>query len=209
MLTRLSAALALLVLAAGCTPLAVFSTPPRVFKLTPAVDRQDGAPVGWQLLVETPLTSAMLNSTRIVLREEGGNLNYYSDAEWAEPLPEMIQGLMIESFENTGRIVAIGRETSGLRADYVLLTEIRDFYAEYQDGEPDKTAPTVRVRIRTKLVRMPRRTIEAGETFEATVRAGSPAMADIVQAYNTAFHDVARRAAEWALRPGQRPAGGR
>ncbi|HYC04437.1 MAG TPA: ABC-type transport auxiliary lipoprotein family protein [Azospirillaceae bacterium] len=197
-----------LVALGACSLVPGLAPQPRVFKLAPANETQAGTPVGWQLLVATPQTVAMLNSTRIVLREQGGHLDYFADVEWAAPLPELMQGLLIESLENTGRIESIARETSGLRADYLLMTEIHEFQAEYLNGEPEKTIPVVRVRLTSKLVRMPRRVIEASQTFEASVRAAGPTMVDIVEAYNTAFQDCARRLGDWALNPGQRLGGG-
>ena len=62
---------------------------------------------------------------------------------------------MIESFENSKRIVAVGRESIGLRADFILKSELREFQAEYFDGG----VPSVRVAINAKLVQMPRRSI--------------------------------------------------
>ena len=46
-------------------------------------------------------------------------------AAWTDRVPAMIQTLLVASFENTGKIVAVGRESVGLRADFLLKTEIR------------------------------------------------------------------------------------
>src|SRR3546814_3362056 len=43
----------------------------------------------------------------------------------------MLQSLIVQSFDNTGRIVGVGRETAGLGADFVLKTDLRAFQAEY------------------------------------------------------------------------------
>ena len=71
----------------------------------------------------------------------------------------------------------VGRDTIGLRADYVLKSELREFQAEYA-GANDSNPPRIHVRINAKLVAMPRRTIEAGKTFEALERAGVDMMWD-------------------------------
>ena len=44
-----------------------------------------------------------------------------------------LQTLIIESFENSGRIVAVGRESVGLRADFTLKTELREKGVKNED----------------------------------------------------------------------------
>jgi cholesterol transport system auxiliary component len=110
----------------------------------------------------------------------------------------MVQTLMVESFENSGRVVSVGRDTIGLRADYVLKSELREFQAEYT-GPNDPSPPQIHVRINAKLVAMPRRNIEAGKTFEALERAQSTSFQDIIAAYDDALGKVLRRLVEWSL----------
>ena len=93
----------------------------------------------------------------------------------------MVQTLMVESFEEilNSRVVSVGRDTIGLRADYVLKSELREFQAEYA-AAGDQGPPQIHVRINAELVAMPRRTIEAGKTFEALEPARSAAFQDII-----------------------------
>ena len=108
----------------------------------------------------------------------------------------MVQTLLVESFENTGRIVAVGRQAFGLRSDFNLKSELREFQAEYGvQGE----APLVRVRLNVKIIQQPRRDIIASQNFEATATAGGTAMADIIAAFDDALGKVLRRVIEWTL----------
>lgn len=197
------AALAPLLGAGGCALAPVFSSSNRVTRLSAAAEFAPGPTLGWQLLVGQPAANVSLNTTRIAFTSAKGGINYFS-AEWDDPLPAMVQTLVIESFENSGRIMAVARDTSGLRADYILMLDIRDFSADYGDGAPEQTAPTVKVGLRAKLVAMPRRMIEESALFEARAVAASPAFGDIASAFDAAFHDVARRLTEWTLQPGRR-----
>ena len=61
---------------------------------------------------------------------EPTRFDYYALANWTDRAPLMVQGLVVESFENSGRIVAVGREAVGLKPDFVLKIEIREFQAE-------------------------------------------------------------------------------
>ena len=61
-------------------------------------------------------------------------IEYYARAQWSDRAPQMVQTLMIESFENSQRIIAVGRDVVGLRADFILKSELREFQAEYFNG---------------------------------------------------------------------------
>jgi len=108
----------------------------------------------------------------------------------------MIQTLLVESFENTGKIVAVARQATDLRADYVLKTDLREFQAELSDGG----LPTARVRINAKLVKMPERTIIASFKAERAVEAEGPELLQVVHAFDTALGKVLKRVVEWALK---------
>lgn len=198
-------ALASLMPLAGCSPATLLTggKVQRVYVLTPAREFTAGlARAPWQLLVETPLANAAVDTPRIVLGETSNRMTYYSGASWADTGPDMMQTLLVESFENSRRIVAVGVERSGLRADFILKTDLRDFHANYKGHDPHDTAPEATVRMNAKLVRMPRRNIVAGDTFEATVRAASPALDDIIKAFDQATGAVLRRIVEWTLQQG-------
>ncbi len=139
-----------------------------------------------QILIETPVAAAGLDTGRIALSRSATTLDYFAGVSWTDRAPAMVQTLMVESFENSSRVVSVGRDTIGLRADYVLKSELREFQAEYA-GADDQGPPQIHVRINAKLVAMPRRTIEAGKTFEALEPARSAAFQDIIAAYDDAL----------------------
>ncbi|MGQ0664550.1 MAG: ABC-type transport auxiliary lipoprotein family protein [Pseudomonadota bacterium] len=178
--------------------------PPQLYTLTPKSTYSPELPqVDWQLIVETPVAPAGLNTSRIALQRSPISLDYYARSNWTDLAPLLVQTLLIESFENTGKILAVGRESTALRADYVLKTELREFQAEYDGGD----APLIRVRLNGKLVQMPTRTIIANHTAERTVRSEKGDMAGIVQAFDDALGKVMKQLVEWALLvPGERPA---
>src|SRR3546814_15610633 len=105
----------------------------------------------------------------------------------------MIQTLMIESFENSRKIVSVGRESIGLRADFILKSELRELQAVYYNGG----LPEAWVRINDKLVQMPRRAIVASQSFDAKVTADADPLPPVVTAYDASPGQVLRRADEW------------
>jgi len=197
------AALLCIVLAgvAACAG-ALTPTPARLFTLTAAERFDPALPQGnFQLLVETPVASAALDTPRIAVERTPTSIDYLADATWTDRAPAMVQGLIVRSFEESGKIVSVGRDTAGLRSDLVLRVELRDFQAQYSSpnlGNPDR----VRVRLSAKLVAMPRRTIEAGEMFEAVAPVQDGGIDGVVTAFNAAFKQVMEQMVAWTLRTG-------
>ncbi|MGF1608027.1 MAG: ABC-type transport auxiliary lipoprotein family protein [Kiloniellales bacterium] len=184
----------------ACTGLVPGQTPPPVlYGLTPkSTFRDDLPPVDWQLIIEAPVANAGLNTTRIALQHDPMRLEYYARSSWTDRAPLMIQTLIVESFENSGKIISVGRESVGLRADFVLKSELREFQAEYYHGG----LPKVRARINLKLVRMPHREIIGSQSFEAVIEASANNLDAIVIAFDEALGKVMRRVVEWTISAG-------
>jgi cholesterol transport system auxiliary component len=187
--------------------------PPRMYVLTPKSTFSTSLPnVDWQLLVEVPQSPAGVNTARIALRDSPIEMRYFELANWTDLAPKMIQTLIVESFENSERIIAVGREAIGLRADYILKTELREFQAEYAQRLPENTdaglegvaPPTIRVRINAKLIKMPRRSIVASKNFEYTVEATTNSMEAIIGGFDDALGKTMRRLVEWTLTNGEK-----
>ncbi|CAO3362226.1 ABC-type transport auxiliary lipoprotein family protein [Azospirillum melinis] len=196
---------ALLLGLAACSTLN--PTAPHLYTLTPRASVAAGPKADWQLLVETPAAAAGIDTPRIALARTPTSLDYFADVSWADRAPNMVQGLIVQTFEDSGRIVSVGRDTVGLRSDYVLKSELRDFQAEYATpgaGMPDR----VHVRLSAKLVAMPRRTIEAGETFEASAPVRGRSFTDVIAAFDQALGQVTGELVSWSLSQRFRPSGG-
>lgn len=220
MLNRRSAAVAraltgvMCLAVSGCVELpGVNEEPPRLYVLTPKSTYPKNLPtVKWQLLIETPVSPAGLNTARIALQDSPIELRYFQYAKWTDFAPKMVQALIIESFENSGRIVSVGREQIGLRSDFLLKTELREFQAEYEARLPDGTKslgpgdapPWARVRINVKLVKMPQREIVATQTFERRIRARANRMSDIIGAFDDALGKTLKSIVVWTLKTGER-----
>ena len=194
-------AVAAIVLVAACSGafLPGQKPPPKLFDLTPKSTFDNDLPeANWQLLVEAPIAAAGINTSRIALKRSPTTLDYFAGAEWSDRAPALVQTLMIESFENTDKIISVGRETVALRSDYSLKLELREFQAEYYEGED--VPPKVNVRINAKLVLMPDRLIMASETYAFEIPAKSNTLEDIVLAFNEALGKVLKRVVGWTLR---------
>jgi len=199
-LLKVFAAVYLAVVLSGCEGLvpALGGPPANLYTLTPKnTFTKELQRVRWQLVVDEPLASGGLNIDRIALRHSPTELKYFARARWTERAPRMVQTLMVESFENSGAIVAVGRKAIGLRSDYNLITELREFQAEYFESDG---VPTVRVRLNAKLVKQPRRAIVASRTFESTIKSEGKAMRNVIRAFDQALGKVLRHTVEWTIK---------
>jgi len=176
-------------------------TPPNIYWLTPkSTFGEDLNPVNWQLVVDIPYAPAAINTQRIALMRNPIQVEYYANSNWTDRAPLMLQGLIVESFENSGMITSVGRQSVGLRSDFVLLVEMREFQMEYFDGA---TVPSAHIRINCKLVEMPNRLIVANESFEAVELSSSDTMLAIVDSMDLALGKVLKRIVRWTLTVGE------
>ena len=185
--------------AATCSSLIPGSgAPPQLYVLMRKTTFPPDLPtVSRQLLVDTPVAPAEIDTTRVALTRSPTTIDYFANAAWSDRAPAMVQSLLIESFEQTGKIISVARDSAVLRADYILMPELRRFEARYESGE---SPPTVLVRLLVRVVRMPERTIIGEEIAEGRETAQANAMDAIVEAYNEALGSVMKRLVTWTLR---------
>lgn len=170
--------------------------PPRLYDLTPKSTFAEDLPeVDARVTVEVPTATAGLNTARIALRPTDTTLEYYAGARWIDVVPIMVQNLLLESLDNAGKLDVLGREVVGIRADYALRVHVREFQAEYSEGEP----PTVRVRLQARLLRLPRRTSVAATSRGFTIRAADGSLPAIVIAFDDGLGKALRRVVEWTI----------
>ena len=149
-----------------------------------------------QLLVDLPQAPAGIDTTRIALTRAPFSLDYYADSEWTDRVSALVQTALLASFENSKAITAIDRESIGLRADFILKTEIRHFEAV---GDGSGAPPTVWVAMTARLVAMPQREIIAQASFERRVPAAASEVPAVVAAFNAAADAVIKDIVVWTV----------
>jgi cholesterol transport system auxiliary component len=170
---------------------------PQLYVLTPKTTFAPDLPkVDWQLLVDVPIAPAEIDTDRIVLQRTPYTVDRFANAAWPDRAPLMVQTLLVESFESTGKITAIARESVGLRADYVLKPELRKFTAVY---DTPTGGPLASIILNVRLVKMPARAIIAQQTFDSRERARQNEMEAIIEAFDVALGKVLKRTIEWTL----------
>jgi len=188
------AAAAALALAACGGILPAPAPPPALYHFNAAADfPPPGRTIPVQLLVAAPLADSALDTQRIALARGPTVLDYYADVAWTDRLGVAIQSRLIESLENSHRFAAVGAETGMLRADALLVTELRHFEAVYDGGG----LPSWRIEVAAKLVQMPDRMVVAVQDFQGQQAAARNDVPAVVDAADTAWRGVARQIADW------------
>jgi cholesterol transport system auxiliary component len=173
---------------AGCGLVPDVNQPLTLYTLKPRLAAQSQPPkVTWQLVVSEPAAERDIDTTRIALSRTANVIEYFADGNWSDTAPKMVQAKLIEAFETTKSVPAVGRDAAGLRADYILQSDLRDFQVEYAQGSG---APVAHIRLTAKLVQMPERRITRTVTAEASAPASGKDLAAIVVAFEQALGQV-------------------
>ncbi len=184
----------------GCSLIPDVNQPLDLYTLRPQVAFDQPLPkVTWQLVVAEPVAERDINTTRIALTRAPNSIEYFAKGNWTDTAPALVQAKLIEAFEATGSIVAIGRDAAGLRPDFILQSDLRDFQAEFTGTDAAPGAPSVHVRLMAKLVRMPDRRIVRSVGAEQSVVASSVAVPTIVVAFEQALGAVLKTVVQGTL----------
>jgi cholesterol transport system auxiliary component len=196
-LTRRSLVAGLAVLPAGCSAILGGGPPASLYALT-ALDQfpRDWRMVRLQLLVDRPVASAALDTNRIALRRNELNFDYFANADWADSAPSMVQALLVDSLQRSGRVTAVSRDTMAIRGDVELRMDMRHFEADYSSG---RALPTVRIEFGLMLVRVDDRATIATRTVLATREPRQNSVPAVVAAFNAALHEAVRETIGWTL----------
>jgi cholesterol transport system auxiliary component len=182
---------------AGCASLLGVGPAPHLYRVTPKSTYPANLPhPAAQLLVDVPLVPAGLDTSRIALTRSAVSIDYFADSEWTARVPLLVQTALLQSFENSKTITAIDRESVGLRADFILMTEIRHFEAIYDSSNE---APNVRVEIIARLVSPSDRAIVAQASFERRHPASANEIPQIVLAFDEALGGVMEDIIVWTV----------
>ncbi|HEX3432057.1 MAG TPA: ABC-type transport auxiliary lipoprotein family protein [Rhizomicrobium sp.] len=181
---------------AGCgSLLGPSNPPPQIYRLSPEIASQPGGTsVPWQLAVARPDATQTLDTDRIALLR-GPLMDYYADAQWNDSAPRLVQSLLVEAFDSSGRVQAAARDSASLRADVTLASDLRDFEAQYDSANP---APLVVIDIEAKLLDA-RGQVIASVDSRQTARASQNNVASVVAAFDQAMAAALSQIVGWTL----------
>ncbi|MEM6889343.1 MAG: ABC-type transport auxiliary lipoprotein family protein [Pseudomonadota bacterium] len=206
----------LLFLVSGCTGLSTLTSaaaPTDLYLLTPKSTFDPNLPrLRQQIAVTEPTATAAVSNDRITVQPSPLEVRFLAGARWVDRAPLIVQSLLIESYENSGKVDAVGRSAIGLRADYLIVTDVREFQARVSDLEALDAPLEAHVRLNIKIINAESDRIIASRSFERVYGAESDEAKDIVAAFDVALGRVMKAAVEWSIKQmysdAQRPSGG-
>lgn len=191
-------------LVGGCAGLGTLkqaAKPNDLYLLTPKSTFSSALPrIQKQIVVEEPTATAAVNTDQIAIQPTPFQVQYLPRARWVDRAPLIVQTLLIESFENSGKVAAVGRSTVGLRADYVIAPDLREFQgivvADPENGDKIR----IEVRMNIKVIDEYDDKIIASNSFQENVVAVSDQTSDLIKAFDLALGRAMRDAVEWSIR---------
>lgn len=178
-----------------------------VYDLDPRVGADPAWPrVDWQLSLAKVNATRVGDSLRIAVRPAANELQIYKGASWARIPTDMLEGAILRTLEDSGRIGAVARQGSGMSAEYRLLLELRRFESDYAaPGMP----PTVVIEVNAKLLHIASQRVVDSRTFLQQTPTSSTSIESVVEAFDQALHAVTGEIVGWVLLAGSEDAQGR
>ncbi|MEZ5566444.1 MAG: ABC-type transport auxiliary lipoprotein family protein [Gammaproteobacteria bacterium] len=196
----IAASIVLLGVLSGCVSLPAREA---VQLYTPALsstDATDAPGVQWQLVIDRPLSDPALDSPRIAVRPRPNELQSYAGARWTAAAPDIVETALLRRFQDSGRIMAVGRARDALRADYVLQLDLRAFESVY---DVEGSAPHAHIALYATLLDASSRDVVASRLFVHNSTASGEAVPAVVDAVGVALSALSTELMEWTLSSAQ------
>jgi len=157
---------------------------PVTFRLTaPALEAAQGDRSDATLGVARPRTAPALDSAAIAVVRPGQSFDYYTGVRWVEPVPAMLQQLLVQTLASSGAYATVVSVPSRVNIEQLLDVELRRFEAVADDEE---SAPRVYVQMQVTLVDARHGTRLASALAAAEQTAAANRRSDVIDAFEKA-----------------------
>jgi cholesterol transport system auxiliary component len=146
------------------------------------------------LAVDLPSALQILDTEKIVISPQPGEVAYLSDAQWLDRLPRLMQARIVQAFENSTRIRAVAKSQDRINGDYLLVIDVRQFGMIAYEG------PYAVVELSVKIVYQRGGRIAAATVIGSKVQASGTAGAQATLALDQAFSEVLVQMVKWTSR---------
>jgi ABC-type uncharacterized transport system auxiliary subunit len=185
---------------AGCARMLIGDRPPPTeFRLMPEVELASDLPeVDWVLIVAEPNAEGALDSERIALLSDGVRIQPLADAVWSDRPTAMLQFAIVQAFQRTGRLPAVGTDRDALPGRFLLQSTLDAFQLE-----PEGQGFAVDMSLHARLLRLPAREVAGAAEFARRVPTAGASNAEAVSAFNRAAGGVLGDLIAWTLQRGR------
>jgi cholesterol transport system auxiliary component len=155
--------------------------------------------VTWQLVVAKPTAARVVDSPRIAVRPVPGELQVYKGVTWSQPSTDLVEATVLRALEDSGKIPAVARLGSGVRADYKLVMDLRRYEADYAGN----AVPSATIELTTKLMHTTDQRIVASRTFLQREPSSGVEVAQVAVAFDQALEKLGGEVVGWVLTTGE------
>lgn len=155
-----------------------------------------GQAVEWQIRIDTPHSSEFLDSTRIAVRRADNTLQVFEAVRWSDSVPDLLQSHLSQTFNDSGKITAVVGLDNNTASDALLLLDIRQFEAVYQDN--DREAAAV-ISVQAKIQSLKSNRIIASKHFLVNISSADKKIPQVMNAFDTALQQLSQDILTWTL----------
>jgi ABC-type uncharacterized transport system auxiliary subunit len=184
----------------GCASMLIGSrTPPTEFRLMPETGSAEDLPkVDWVLIVAEPNAEGALDSERIAVLSDGVRIQPLAEAVWSDRPTAMLQFAIVQAFQRSGRLPAVGTDRDALPGRFLLQSNLDAFQLE-----PDGRGFAVDMSLHARLLRLPTREVVGATELSRRVPATGNSNEQAVAAFNHAAGGVLDDLIAWTIRTGR------
>ncbi len=162
-----------------------------------------GRKVNFNLSVNVPRSSQVLNNEKILVKPRPSVIQYYRQIAWSDRIPKLVHRRLLQAFEDSKRVRSVGARADGFDSQYDLLIEIRDFQIEPSEKTPAKNGIQplqVKVTFFAKLIYEQNAKVVRSTKITRIVEVGAETRQNIATAFNSAFGKATASLVKWTLK---------
>ena len=120
----------------------------------------------------------------------------FEAVRWSDNVPDLLQSKLSQSFNDSGKITAVVGLDNNTASDALLLLDIRQFEAVYEDN--DRSASAV-ISVQAKIQSLKNNRIIASKHFLVNVPAADKNIPQVMTAFDSALQQVSQDILSWSL----------
>jgi len=156
-----------------------------VLNEVPASEYQVSSRISKIIRVREMEAGRFIDSQRIIFSSDAKTRGYYQFAFWVDSPPRRMSFLLENALDNSSLFAGVVRESSGIAADYELVTEIIDFF-----HDTTKKPGKARIKIQAELIDLSNRRVKARTVFSAESKASSYNVEGAIDGFQRALEEV-------------------
>lgn len=146
-----------------------------------------------QVLIPEPHALQALNTDKIAVKPTQNTFSYYQKVAWADTAPKLFQALLLQTFQNSGRVKAVGLPGESLLINYQVVTELRAFQVETFGSD------RARIEVAVKLLNDSNGRVVDSEVFRAEVPTAGDSVERATVGLEAAGQVIATEILDWTL----------